>query len=167
MFESERRLREDVSGILDALRSLGEGRYAAVFDRKGVLVESPREGEQGEWVLRRFLESRSAALFRIPAALHGEEPMEDAFEDWGGEEFFLAFVNGKVGLIVACSDARHVEQESSRLLSVLVDRLLRLNPAWRVDEKGRGLFASRPRLDTVAIGRSADAPPGRDPGRPA
>ncbi len=152
MFGSERRLHEDVSGALDALRSLGEGRYAAVFDRNGVLVESPREGEQGEWVLRRFLESRAAALFRIPAALHGEEPMEDAFEDWAGEEFFLAFVNGKVGLLVACSDAKRVEQESGRLLRVLVDRLLRLNPAWRVDEKGRGIFAGRPRLDTVAIG---------------
>jgi len=160
VFESSRRLHEDVSGTLDALRALGEGRYAAVFDRDGVLVESPREGEQGEWVLRRFLESRAPALFRIPTALHGAEPMEDAFEDWGGEEFFLAFVNGKVGLIVACSDARRMEQESGRLLSVLVDRLLRLNPAWRVDEKGRGIFAGRPRLDTVAIGRSADAPSG-------
>jgi hypothetical protein len=145
-----------VSGVLDALRSLGEGRYAAVFDRNGVLVESPREGEQGEWVLRRFLESRASALFRIPAALHGEEPLDDAFEDWASEEFFLAFVNGKVGVIVACSDAKHVEEHSGKLLQVLVDRLLRLNPAWRTDEKGRGLFASRPRLDTVAIGRSAE-----------
>ncbi len=159
MFESSKRLHEDVSGVLDALRSLGNGRYAAVFDRNGVLVESPRGGEQGEWVLRRFLESRAAALFRIPAALHGAEPMEDVFEDWSGEEFFLAFVNGKVGVIVACEDAKHVEENSGKLLHVLVDRLLRLNPAWRVDEKGRGLFASRPRLDTVAIGRSAEAPP--------
>ena len=99
-----------------------------------------------------------AALLRYKGrekTLHGAEPMEDAFEDWGGEEFFLAFVNGKVGLIVACGDARHLEQESGKLLSVMVDRLLRLNPAWRLDEKGRGIFAGRPRLDTVAIGRSA------------
>ncbi len=160
MFESSRRLHEDVSGALDALRSLGAGRYAAVFDRNGVLLESPRQGDQGEWVLRKFLESRAEALFRIPAALHGGEPMEDAFEDWGGQEFFLAFVNGKVGLLVACEDAKQVEENSGKLLHLLVDRLLRLNPAWRVDEKGRGIFASRPRLDTVAIGRSADAPPG-------
>ncbi len=155
MFESSRRLHEDVSGILDALRSLGEGRYAARVDRSGELIESPREGEQGEWVLRRFLESRAGALFRIPAALHGEEPMEDAFEAFEGEEFFLAFVNGKVGLIVACKDAKRVESESGKLLKVLVDRLLRLNAAWRLDERGRGLFGGRPRLDTVAIGRAS------------
>jgi uncharacterized protein YxjI len=72
-----------------------------------------------------------------------------------------------VGLIVACRDAKRIEDGSGKLLSVLVDRLLRLNPAWRIDEKGRGIFAGRPRLDTVAIGRSADASPAEDPERPA
>ena len=157
MFESSKRLREDVSGLLSALRSLAEGRYAALFDAKGVLMESPSPGEQGEWALRRFLEAQAAALFRIPAALQGGQEMEDAFEGWHGDEFFLAFVNGKVGLLVACPDARRVEAESGKLLNVLVDRLLRLNAAWRLDEKGRGLFAGRPRLDTVAIGRPEDA----------
>ncbi len=158
MFESSRRLREDVSGLLSALRTLAEGRYAALFDPKGVLIESPPAAEQGEWALRRFLEAQAAALFRIPAALRGEQEMEDAFEGWHGDEFFLAFVNGKVGVIVACPDAKRVEAESGRLLNVLVDRLLRLNAAWRLDEKGRGLFAGHPRLDTVAIGRPEDEP---------
>jgi hypothetical protein len=162
MFESSRRLHEDLSDALDALRSLGEGRYAAVFDRNGVLLESPRGGEQGEWALRKFLEAHAPSLFGIPAALHGEGEMDDVFEDWTSDEFFLAFVNGKVGVIVACADAKRVEGESGRLMQVLVDRLLRLNPAWRVDEKGRGMFAARPRLDTVAIGRSGDAPPRDD-----
>ena len=62
-------------------------------------------------------------------------------------------MNAKVGVLVACPDARQVQAESGKLLSVLVDRLLRLNSAWRLDEKGRGLFAGRPRLDTVVIGR--------------
>jgi hypothetical protein len=153
MFESSRRLREDVSGLLSSLLTLAEGRYAAVFDLKGVLVESPEAGAAGAPALRQFLQEQAGRLFRIPAALHGEEPMEDVFEDWDKEEFFLAFVNARVGVIVACSDAKHVEAESGRLLSALVDRLLRLNPAWRFDEKGRGLFAGRPRLDTVVIGR--------------
>ncbi len=158
MFESPKRLREDVSGLLDALRSLAGGRYAALFDPKGVLMESPSGGEQGEWALRQFIESRGRALFRIPAALHGEEELEDAFADWSGDEFFLAFVNGKVGVLVACPDAKRVEDESGKLMSVLVDRLLRLNPGWRLDDKGRGLFAGRPRLDTVAIGRPGWSP---------
>lgn len=159
MFESSKRLHEDVEGLLGALRSLAEGRYAAVFDARGVLIESPAGGSEGEWALRRFIETRGRALFRIPAALHGGDDMEDVFEDWSGDEFFLAFVNGRVGLLVACSDAKRVEAESGRLLRALVDRLLRLNPGWRLDEKGRGLLAGRPRLETVAIGRPVDPDP--------
>lgn len=158
MFESSKRLQEDVSGLLSALRTLAEGRYAALFDAKGVLMENPAAEAPGAWTLRRVLETRTAALFRIPAALQGGQEIEDIFDDWHGEEFFLAFVNGKVGLIVACPDAQRVEAESGELLNVLVDRLLRLNAAWRLDEKGRGLFAGRPRLDTVAIGRPLDEP---------
>ena len=86
--------------------------------------------------------------------------MDDAFEEWHADEFFLAFVNGKVGVLVACPDAKRVEAESGKLLKVLVDRLLRLNPAWRLDESGRGLFAGRPKLETVAIGplEESDSP---------
>jgi hypothetical protein len=152
MFESAKRLHEDVSGLLSALRSLADGRYAALFDAKGVLIESPADAGEGERALRRFIESRGPALFRIPRALHGADEMEDTFEQWHGDEFFLAFVNGKVGVLVACPDARRVEGESGKLLKVLVDRLLRLNPGWRLDERGRGLFGGRPRLETVAIG---------------
>jgi hypothetical protein len=155
MFESSRRLREDVQTLLDSLRALAEGRYAALFDARGVLAESPQAGGEGEWVVRRFVQERAAELFRIPARLHSGEAMDDAFADWAKDEFFLAFVNGRVGMIVACPDAERVEAESGELLGVMVDRLLRLNPGWRLDEKGRGLLAGRPRLDTVAIGRAA------------
>jgi hypothetical protein len=154
MFESSSRLHDEVSGLLEALRTLGAGRYAALFDRKGLLLETPAGGEQGEWALRGFVQKHAEALFGIPAALHDPaQSMDDAFEDWADDEFFLAFVNGKVGVIVACPDAARVEKESEKLLRALVDRLLRLNPGWRLDEKGRGILASRPRLDTVAIGR--------------
>jgi hypothetical protein len=155
MFESSRRLHEDVQKLLEALRGLAQGRYAALFDAKGVLMESPQGGEQGEWAVRRFLQERAATLFRIPAALHSGAEMDDVFAEWSQDEFFLAFVNGRVGVIVACDDAKQVEEESGELLRVLVDRLLRLNAGWRLDEKGRGIFAGRPRLDTIAIGRSS------------
>jgi len=154
MFESSGRLQEEVQGLLEALRTLGEGRYAVLFDAKGPILETPQGGEQGEWALRGFVQKHAAELFRIPAALHDPgQSMDDAFADWTNDEFFLAFVNGRVGLLVACPDAKRLEDDSAELLRALVDRLLRLNPGWRTDEKGRGIFVGRPRLDTVAIGR--------------
>jgi hypothetical protein len=165
MFESNARLQEDARRLLDALRELGEGRYAALFDPKGVLLESPddtaegarpRESKrhsEGEWVLRRLVQSHAEALFRLPGALHQGEEMRDLFEDLESDEFFLAFLNGRVGVLVACPDAQRLEDESGKLLKVLADRLLRFNPAWRLDEKGRGLFFGSARLDTVVIGR--------------
>jgi hypothetical protein len=152
VFESRARLQEDARRLLDALRELGEGRYAALFDRRGVLLESPDGSSEG-WPLRRFVQSHGEELFRLPAALHGGEEMKDLFEDLESDGFFLAFLNGRVGVLVACPDAQRVEDESGELLKVLADRLLRLNPAWRLDERGRGLFFGAPRLDTVVIGR--------------
>jgi hypothetical protein len=154
MFESRGRLHEEVQGLVDAVRTLGEGRYAALFDKKGLLLETPPDGREGEWALRDFVQKHAEALFRIPATLQdADRAMDDVFADWTEDEFFLAFVNGRVGLLVACPDAKRVEDESPELLRALVDRLLRLNPGWRTDEKGRGIFFGRPRLDTVAIGR--------------
>jgi hypothetical protein len=151
MFESETKLRQDVGGMLEALRELGAGRYAAVFDARAVIAESPAETHDGEWGLRRLLQDRGAAVLQLPAALHGGEEMGDLFSDWTEDEFLLAVVNGKVGVLVACADAARLEADSGRLLQALVDRLLRLDPAWRVDAKGGGLFFGAPRLDTVVI----------------
>jgi hypothetical protein len=153
MFESKAKLQEDVRGLVEALRELGEGYYAALFDPNGVLLESPDDTTEGEWVLRRLVQSHAEALFRLPAALRGSEEMTDVFEDFQDHEFLLAFLNGRVGLLVACPDAKRLEGASGELLKVLADRLLRYNPAWRLDEKGRGLFFGSPRLDTVVIGR--------------
>jgi hypothetical protein len=155
MFESADKLRRDVTEMLDALRRLGASRYAAVFDAKAVIAESPGETSQAEWALRRMLQSRSESLLRLPAALHGGEEMSDIFADWTEDEFLLAVVNGRVGVLVACADAARLEADADRLLRALVDRLLRLDPSWRIDEKGRGLFFGSPRLDTVVIPKPA------------
>ena len=79
MFESKDRLQEDARGLLDALRELGEGRYAALFDAKGVLLQSPDEGLPPQagmpfgGDLRRLVQSRAEALFALPAALHAPD----------------------------------------------------------------------------------------------
>jgi hypothetical protein len=159
VFESSARLADDVRGLLDALRTLGEGRYAVVFDPKAVLFENAPPDTSGHWVLRQFLEKRLPALFRIPAALASGAEMDDPFADWSApageeeDEFFLAFLNGRVGLLVACPDAEALKAKADEPLRALADRLLRLNAAWRVDEKGRGFFFGQPRLDVVVVGR--------------
>ena len=152
VFESKARLREDARRLLDTLRELGDGRYAALFDRKGILLDSPSDSSEG-WPLRRFVESRGEALFHLPDALHGGEEMKDLFEDMASDAFFLAFLNGRVGILVAGPDVQRLEDESGKLLKVLADRLLRPEPSWRLDETGRGLFFGSPRLDTIVVGR--------------
>ncbi len=156
VFESKAALREDARRLLDALRDLGQGRYAALFDRKGVVLESPGESSEA-WPLRRFVESRGEALFRLPAALHGGEEMKDLFEDLASDAFFMAFLNGRVGILVACADPQRLEDEAGKVLKVLADRLLRLEPSWRLDERGRGLVFGSPRLDTVVSGRPSSS----------
>lgn len=108
-------------------------------------------------MLRRFLEQRTEALFRIPAALAEGAEMEDVFADWEADGFFLAFVNGRVALVVACPDPEKLKEQAEPPLRALVDRLFRLNAAWRLDEKGRGLFLGRARLDMIVVGRADDA----------
>ena len=79
--------------------------------------------------------------------------MEDAFETWSeGDEFLLAFVNGRVAVVVACPDAEEARQGAFDVLKVMADRLLRLDARYRLDEKGRGLFLGRARIDVIAVG---------------
>ena len=158
MFESSEKLRGDVFELLESLRALGGGRYAAVFDAKAVVAESPAQGSGDDPVLRRLVRESGAALLRLPAALHSGEEMADVFDAWTRDEFLLAVVNGRVGVLVACAEAARLEAESARLLRALVDRLLRLEPTWRYDERGRGLFFGSPRLDTVVIPRPDEGP---------
>lgn len=157
MFESHEKLADEIRRLLGALRVLGDGRYACLLEpRGGVLFDDADPEANPPWALRQFLERRTKALFAIPAQLVSEAGVEeDAFAEWEDDGFFLVFVNGRVAVVVACPDPEALEKEAGRLLKVLVDRMIRYNAAWRADEKGRGLFFSRPRLDTVVVPRPA------------
>jgi hypothetical protein len=160
VLESKERLAEDVRGLLAACAAAAGGRYACVLDPKGLLFEYG-DDEGGHWVLRQFLEKRAALLFEIPKAMAAESDMDDAFAEWESpagqppDEFLLAVINGRVALVVVCPDAESAQAAVMRPLRALADRLFRLEPAYRLDEKGRGLFLSRPRLDLVVVGRPA------------
>jgi hypothetical protein len=154
MFESKERLGEEILRLLEAILGASGGRYACVMEPDRVLFEAPA-AEGKLLALRLFLEEKGRQLFRIPAGLAAETPLEDAFEGWDHDDFFLAFVNGRVALVVACPEAEPVEAALQRALTALADRLLRFNESWRLDAEGRGLFFGRPRLDTVIVGRDA------------
>jgi hypothetical protein len=154
MFESRDRLAEEIGGLLDAFRSLGGGRYACVLEPKGLRFESAEPESEGHWMLRRFLEQRTEALFRLPAAMATGEAMEDVFADWEDDAFFLAFINGRVALVVACPDPEGLKEQAERPLRALADRLFRYNAAFRLDEKGRGIVLGRARLDMIVVGRA-------------
>jgi hypothetical protein len=157
MLESEGRLRSDVADILESLLSLGGGAYAAVFDGSRVLVERP-EGEAAPPLLRTLIAGEALALLRLPGALQRGEELSDLFAGFESSEFLLGVVNGKAGLLVDCADAQQLLQRAERLLAALVDRLLRLEPRYRYDEKGRGILFGSPRLETVVIPRADTAP---------
>ena len=156
MFETRETLAQEIQRLLGALRGLAGGRYACLIEPKGVLFEDQAADSPAPWALRRFLAENATAVFTIPGSLSSETAMDDPFAEWEEDGFFLAFVNGRVAAVVACEDPGALEAQASRLLKVLVDRLIRYNPAWRADEKGRGLFFSQPRLDIVVIGRPSD-----------
>jgi hypothetical protein len=161
VFESESRLREEVAGLLTGIRERAEARYVCIAEPGGVRFEAA-EPSGTPWPSRQYLEQRLGALFTIPASLAAGGPVEDVFAEWHSpagtpeDEFFLAFINGRVVLVVVCPEAEPLREDLKKLIQALADRLFRLNAAWRVDEKGRGLFFGRPRLDLVVIGRRAD-----------
>ena len=160
MFESRERLLEDVLGLLGACCGAAGGRYACVLGPAGVLYEHGGD-EGGPWVLRQYFDKRARGIFDLPRAMAGGGELEDAFAEWETpagqpqDEFLLAFINGKVAVVVVCPEAEKAQGLVDRPLRALVDRLFRLEPSWRLDEKGRGLFLSRPRLDLVVVGRPA------------
>lgn len=156
MFETREKLADEIGTLLEGIRAQAEGRYACVMEPKGILFESPEAFGHDVWALRHILEERRGALFSIPTALASGEPMEDVFEGWDHDELFLAFVNGRVTLIVACPKAEPLKEQAMKPLRVLVDRLLRYDPTWRMDSKGRGFFFGRAKLDLVVVGRSQD-----------
>jgi hypothetical protein len=156
MFESKERLALEIARLLEAILGVSGGRYACVMEPGRILFEAPA-AEGKLLALRLFLEEKGAQVFRLPAGLAAEAPLEDVFEGWDHDDFFLAFVNGRVALAVACPEAQLVEPELQRVLGVLTDRLLRFDESWRLDLQGRGLFIGSPRLDTVVVGRDKPA----------
>jgi hypothetical protein len=155
VFESNDQLAREIRGLLDAFRDLADGRYACLLEARGLLFESAESESEGHWMLRRFLEPRTEALFRLPEAMASGGPVDDVFADWEDDAFFLAFINGRVALVVACPDPEGLKEEAERPLRALADRLFRYNAAWRLDEKGRGILAGRARLDMIVIGQAA------------
>jgi hypothetical protein len=154
MFESREKLGDEIRKLLRALRALGDGRYACLIEPGGVVFDDSDPEAPPSWPLRRLLEQRTKALFAIPGMLASESGLEeDIFAEWEDDGFLLVFVNGRVAVVVACPEPEPLREEAGRILKVLVDRLIRYNTAWRADERGRGLFFSRPRLDTVVVPR--------------
>lgn len=155
MLEPRGRLEADVRDGVEALRRAADGRYACLVERAGILFETPEPGDGKAWTLRRVLEANLPSLFALPPAMADERPEVDAadpFADWEEDEFYLAFLNGKVALVIACPDAEAARAELERPLRALVDRLLRWRPDLRIDARGRGLFFGRPRLDVIVVG---------------
>lgn len=151
MFESGDRLRTDILTLMNALLHLGDGRYACLLDRTGVLLETPEPEDGRTTALRHVIADRAASILKLAAAL-AEDTDEDAFADWTEDEFLVAVLNERVALVVACPDAEALKAEADDPLRVLVDRLLRWQPAFRLDPQGRGIFVGRPRLDVIVVG---------------
>jgi hypothetical protein len=129
-----------------------------VMDASGILFESPSPDEpESDARLRAFLEAHRAAVLAIPAGMAADGPADDAFEGWEKDQFLLAFVNGRVAVVMACADAEAARAGAFDVLKVMADRLLRLEPRYRLDEKGRGLFLGRARIDVVAVGAAGSS----------
>lgn len=152
IFESRAALRESLRETVEAVRALGSGRYACVLDAGGIVLESPEPEDGRLYGLRQLVEERRTAILKIPQALAEEAPFEDVFEEWHEDEFLLAFLNGRVALIVACADAESLKVDATPLWPVWADRVLRYDERYRIDNRGRGLLFGSPRLDLVVIG---------------
>jgi hypothetical protein len=152
IFESQSAVRQGLLEVVDAIRTLGEGRYACVLDARAIVLESPEPADGRSFALRQLIEDRRSAIFSIPPTLADEGPMEDAFADWHEDQFLLAFLNQRVVLVVACPDAEALRDRAAALWPVWADRVLRFDERYRIDPKGRGLLFGSPRLDLVVIG---------------
>ena len=139
------------------MRTAVDGRYACIMEPGSILFETPEPEGREITTLRRLLEVNAAAIFALPASMAdaGGGPETDPFEEWQHDELCLAFVNGKVAIVMACPDAEAARDDCTRPLHVLIDRLLRLETRYHIDAKGRGFLFSQPKLDFVTIGHAA------------
>jgi hypothetical protein len=164
MFDSPRRLEEQIAGLLETIRAVADGRYACIMEPGTIHFESPEPEGNEIMTLRRLLDLGAARIFTLPEQMAddlGPGPESDPFEGWDHDELLLAFVNGRVAVVVACPDAEAARGAILDPLRALVDRLLRWKGAYRLDARGRGLLFGRPKLDFVTIGHhpGASSPP--------
>jgi hypothetical protein len=151
VFESSDRLKDDVLTLMEAILDLGDGRYAALVEKTGIILDTPEPDDGRAAALRKVIDERAPAILKLAQAL-ADDTDEDAFADWTEDEFLVAVVNERVALVVACPDAEALKTPAEPPLAALVDRLLRWKPAYRLDPQGRGLFVGRPRLDVIVVG---------------
>lgn len=151
---SSPRLEEEIRTLLGAFRGLAGGRYACLLEPSGILFEDPEPEAATLKALHTFLHAYRQQVFSIPDGLASEGPAEDIFEGWQEDDFFLAFVNRRVVLVVVCPDGEALRELADRPLKALADRLLRFKDTYRMDAKGRGFFFGRARLDIVVAGRA-------------
>lgn len=152
IFESRTALRQGLLEVVDAIRTLGEGRYACVLDAGAIVLESPEPADGRSFALRQLIEDRRAAILALPQTLADGGHLEDVFADWHEDEFLLAFLNQRAVLVVACPEAEALKEGAEALWPVWADRVLRFDERYRIDPKGRGLLFGSPRLDLVVIG---------------
>lgn len=152
LLPSRQALPDQVRALLRGVRLEADGRFACIVDRSGEIHFEDEEPGESVW-LRQLVRERGKELFALPAGLADETPFPDVFADCDQDDFLLAFLNRRVAVVVACPDAEAARERVRKPLEALVDRLLRHQPAWRVDERGRGFFFGRPRLDLVVVGR--------------
>jgi hypothetical protein len=159
MFESSQRLVGEIEGLLDAIRGVAESRYTCLLEPKGIVFESHQTEGDDTSELRRLLEEKCGALFSLPGSLAAGGPAEDVFSGWDRDDFFLAFINRRVALVVACADPERAQEKALEPLRALADRLFRYKETYRFDPQGRGFFFGSPQLDLVVVGRASDGRP--------
>jgi hypothetical protein len=152
---SSERLKEDIAAVLGAIREEADARYACILDPRGIRFEVPEPLTDEGVALHRLLYASREDLFGIPRALAAGTEPPDVFADWEQDEFFLAFVNERVAVVVACAHAEPVRETALPHLTILADRLLRFDERYRIDRQGRGLFFGQPKLDMIVVGGHA------------
>jgi hypothetical protein len=155
VFEPRARIEENLLDVMAAILDLGAGRYACLVEKTGIVLEEP-EAEGPLEALRRVIDARAASILGLGKALAAGAEMEDAFSGWADDEFLVAVLNERIALVVACPGAEALKAVVDPPLRALADGLMRWKPAYRLDAQGRGLFASRPRLDVIVVGRPAE-----------
>jgi len=159
VFESSSRLADQIASLLEGIRLEAEGRYACLLDDRRLLCEAPAGAPPPELAgLVRDLLANATRLFEIPGQMEAGADMEDLFAPWPEQEFLLAFVNRRVVLVLACPEPAPLQESLLPGLRAMADLLFRYEPRFRLDERGRGLFLGRGRIDTVVVGGHADEP---------